>query len=235
MRKCSVAENVAIATKLKYLDILGNIVTKYDVSKDFDRLRREDFEELIHKIDSIEKITVSTKQKYKAVIKKFGRWLAFKDKAFSVKSYPETVDFINTKIKSKDAPKIRASDILSEEEVDRLIEIAVTPMQKAFFSLIYELGSRIGEIGNLKIRDLTKNDYGYLVDLGRKKGTDLFFSPIGSGTALVGILLNRLHGGGQFVPEVGVVMLDGASDAPTVGLDGILGPSRLPVGLGQPA
>lgn len=170
-RKCSIIENLAIPTKLKYFDVLGNIVTKYGVKKDFDKLKREDFEELIYRIEANKEITINTKQKYKAIIKKFGKWLKYKDKAFSTKTYPKIIEFINTNIKKKDQHTIKASDILTEEEVDKLLEVANTPMQKCFVSLIYELGSRIGEIGNLDIQKLTKNEYGYLIDLHGKTGT----------------------------------------------------------------
>ena len=65
---------------------------------------------------------------------------------------------------------VMASDILNEEEVEKLIKSAEHPRDKAFISMLYELGARIGEIGNLRIKDITRDEYSYLVDLNGKTG-----------------------------------------------------------------
>jgi integrase/recombinase XerD len=44
------------------------------------------------------------------------------------------------------------------------------PRDRAFISLLYELGARISEIGNLCIKDLTRDEYGYIIDLSGKTG-----------------------------------------------------------------
>ena len=66
--------------------------------------------------------------------------------------------------------KVMASDILTEEEIDNLIKSSEHPRDKAFISMLYELGARIGEIGNLKIKDITRDEYSYLIDLNGKTG-----------------------------------------------------------------
>jgi site-specific recombinase XerD len=135
--------NKELILKLKYYDILMNISLNY-TRKNFDKLTKEDYEKIVAKLEHREDITVSTKQKYKVIMKKFGRWLAYGDKIFmdGLKKYPEGVSWINTTIKSKNMPRIRASDILTEEEVDRLIEATEHPKNKAFLSILYETGSR---------------------------------------------------------------------------------------------
>ena len=48
------------------------------------------------------------------------------------------------------------------------MDVAEHPRDKAFVSMLYELGARIGEIGALSIKDMTRDRYGYLIDLEGK-------------------------------------------------------------------
>tara|TARA_Y100000034_G_scaffold19552_1_gene22089 strand:+ start:3357 stop:4589 length:1233 start_codon:yes stop_codon:yes gene_type:complete len=170
-RACFLRQKLELPTRIKYLDVLGQLA-KYYVKKDFDKLTKKDFENIIFKLESKKEWTPTTKQKFKAIIKKFGRWIKWKDKAFLERKneYPETVSWINTNIKRKEMKKVMASDVLTEKEAYKLIENTEHPRDKAFISMLYELGARIGEIGNLKIKDITRDKHSYLVDLNGKTG-----------------------------------------------------------------
>lgn len=170
-RDCKLKGSIEIPTLIKYYDVLSTVATKY-TKKDFDLLTKNDFEKVIEQINAREDITVSTKQKYWTILKKFGAWLAFGDKIFNGnahREYPETVSWINTTIKNKNLPKVKASDILTEDEVDRLIKAGANTRDKAFLSILYESGSRISELGNIKIQQITEVEHGYLVDLASGK------------------------------------------------------------------
>lgn len=163
-------EQSALPTRYKYIDVLSNTVRRY-TNKDLDQLTKEDYKDIITKIEENKDIKPATKQKYKAILKKFGRWIIYKDEAFTQKNVnPETVAWIPTTIKKNDKTKINASDLLTESEIERLIEVAEHPRDKAFISMLYELGARIGEVGNLRIKDLTEDCGGYLVELNGKTG-----------------------------------------------------------------
>ena len=41
---------------------------------------------------------------------------------------------------------------------------------RAFVSMLYELGARIGEVGSLRIKELARDKHGYIVDLEGKTG-----------------------------------------------------------------
>jgi len=73
-------------------------------------------------------------------------------------------------MKKKDQPRVQASDILTEKEIKKLIDAAEHPRDKAFVSMLYELGARIGEIGSLQIKDVTRDRYSYIVDINGKTG-----------------------------------------------------------------
>jgi site-specific recombinase XerD len=171
-RDCKLKEHLETPTLVKYFDVLRTIAIKY-TKKDFNKLEKKDYESIVEQVEKRDDITVSTKQKYRAIIKKFGRWLAYGDKIFNGMQrgiYPETILWINTSIKNKDRPKIKASDILTEEEVEKIINSAEHPRDRALLSILYETGCRIGELGNLQIKDIKEVQHGYLLDISGKTG-----------------------------------------------------------------
>lgn len=145
------------------------IIARDYTSCDFDKMDKKAIEEIVLKIDSREDYSVWTKQSYRAIIKKFFKWL-HQGESYTIHEYPKLVSWIRTNVKKKNKPKVQASDLLTEEEVKRLIDAAEHPRDKAFVSMLYELGARIGEIGGLRIKDITKDKYSYIIDLSGKTG-----------------------------------------------------------------
>lgn len=178
---CATIEKTEVSTRCKYFHSLSYIAKEY-LKKNFDELTREDFKGMVKELD--DKKSIGNAQKYRSVLKKFGRWLAHGDEALTTKTkeYPNTVSFINTNIKKKDKTKLKASDILTEEEVKKLFISAEHPRDKCFIYLLYELGARISEIGNLTLEDCHKDKYGYKIDLdgktGRRTSRIVFSTPI---------------------------------------------------------
>ncbi len=166
---CKIKEKLSIARRLRLVSLLQQLARDY-FKKDFDKVTKKDVERVIKKVDDSEKFTVWTRQVYWVIIKKFFSWLEYGDKYTKLKQYPEKVAWINTHIKSKDIPKIRAADILTEEEVKKLIKATDNPRDRAFISLLYELGARISEIGNLTVGSIHRGDHGYIVDVNGKTG-----------------------------------------------------------------
>jgi integrase/recombinase XerD len=73
--------------------------------------------------------------------------------------------------KSEDrATKIR-SKVLSREEIERLIREAPDLQDRLLVELLYESGARLGEIYNLKIKDVGFDEYGAIIWLSGKSGT----------------------------------------------------------------
>ena len=169
-RDSTLKDKMALPTIIKYYDILITVASEY-TNKDFDKLTKEDFEKIIEQINNRDDILIATKQKYWCILKKFASWLAYGDKIFNgmKRNYPETISWLNTSIKSKDLPKIKAGDIITEEEIDKLIESTDNVRDKAFLSMLYETGSRISELGNIKIKDVSEHPHGYLIDLASGK------------------------------------------------------------------
>lgn len=137
---------------------------------DFDEMDKPAVEEMVIKLDNTKRYSIWTKQSYRSVIKKFFKWLKQGDDYAKTHGYPAIVSWINTNVKKKDKPRVKAADLLTEEEIQALINCAQHPRDKAFLSMLYELGARIGEIGGILIKDVTRDKYGYIVDLSGKTG-----------------------------------------------------------------
>ena len=107
---------------------------------------------------------------YRVAIKKFYTWLAYGDRMAEMDEAPTIVKWIKVRVKKKDQPRIQARDILTEEEAFKLIAVADHPRDRAFISMIYELGARVGEMGGLNVGDVTRDRYSFIVDLNGKTG-----------------------------------------------------------------
>ena len=168
-RNCFLKEAISKPRRIKLMNTLTILTRDYEQC-DLDKMDRKRIEEVVLTIDSREDISPWTKQSYRAIIKKFFKWLHQGEDYKSTREYPRIVSWINTNIKKKDKPKVQASDLLTEDEVQKLINVAEHPRNRAFISMIYELGARIGEIGGLRIKDVSRDEYSYIVDLSGKTG-----------------------------------------------------------------
>jgi len=168
-RTCFLKEGLSKPRLIRLMQILSIMARKYAHS-DFDKMDRRMVEEMVLRIENQEDYSIWTKQGYKSAIKKFFKWLCQGDEYDKTHQYPAIVSWINTNVKKKDKPRVQASDLLTEQEVRKMIDAAQHPRDKAFISMLYELGARIGEIGGLRIKDVTKDEYGYIIDLSGKTG-----------------------------------------------------------------
>lgn len=167
-RVCSL-EGLTTPRRIKIMETLKNLAAKY-VMKDFDMVTKDEIKNAVLKLDDKKDYSPWTKQSYKAIMKKFYKWLVFGDNYKDRVDYPEVISWLRVNIKQKDKPRVQASDILSEGEIKRLIQVAEHPRDKAFISMLYELGARIGEIGSLRIKDITRDKYSFIIDLTGKTG-----------------------------------------------------------------
>ncbi|MBD3181468.1 tyrosine-type recombinase/integrase [Candidatus Poribacteria bacterium] len=162
-------EALSKSRRIKIITILLILARDY-LKKDFNKATKDDLKNVVMKIDSREDCSPWTKHSYKIILKKFYKWQVFGDEYRNKMEYPKIISWMRCTLKKKDQPKIKASDILTEVEINKLIDSSEHLRDKAFISMLYELGARIGEIGGLSIKEVTKDKYGYLVDLEGKTG-----------------------------------------------------------------
>ena len=131
-------------------------------NKPFDKATREDIEKLVIKIIQKEDWAEWTKYDYKIAIKKFYRWLNGGEECSPVARW------IPTKI-SKSNHKL-PEDLLTEEEVKKMIEFAPTIRDKAYVITLYETGCRNGEMLSLKIKSISFESQGTILRVHGKTG-----------------------------------------------------------------
>lgn len=134
------------------------------LGKDFDKATKDDIISLLSEIEK-QPLSVWTKHGYKVIIKRFYKWL------FQCEdTYPDIVRWIKANVKKKLQKLPNEGEMLSENEVQRLIDSALNLRDKAFVSLLWETGCRVGELATLRIRSLTFDEYGILLSVYGKTG-----------------------------------------------------------------
>jgi len=115
-----------------YIPNLGKICEL--LGKSFRDADEQDIRRIVSIIESNERYSPWTKRDYKLTLRKFFTWRR------GTKEYPSEVAWlrVQTKIKCSKTHE----DMLTEEEVKRLIAYARTIQERAFISVLYESGCR---------------------------------------------------------------------------------------------
>lgn len=152
-----VAEDLSLGRILSYLEMIRKMAAI--LNKDFDTAGKEDIEKLLRIL--IERgYADSTKRDFKITIKKFYKWMR------ETEGYPDEVRWIKTTIKNKPLPDCT----LTEDDVQKLVEAAEYPRDKALTYVLYESGCRIGEILTLRLKDIRFDIYGAEIFVNGKTG-----------------------------------------------------------------
>jgi len=132
------------------------------LKKDFDKCKKEDIEKLFIAFEERD-YTEWTKYGYRVLIRKFFTWLK------GTEERPPEVKWI--KLRQKNGNHKLPEELLTEEEIKKLIECAERSRDKAFISLLYESGCRISEILTLRIKNLEFDEYGARITVFGKTGS----------------------------------------------------------------
>ncbi|MFB6075748.1 MAG: tyrosine-type recombinase/integrase [Candidatus Aenigmatarchaeota archaeon] len=156
------AEGLSKSRVLFYLNRLYKSAEYIDC--DFEKADKQNIKSLVTKIEKKDDYSPKTKNDYKVSIKKFYRWLENEDDD----EYPDKVKWINTTLKKK-SQKL-PEEILTQDDIRKLIQEAGTPRDKAIISVLYESGTRIGELLSLKIKHVTFDKHGAKLIVKGKTG-----------------------------------------------------------------
>lgn len=128
------------------------------LNKKFRIAKRNDIEKLMIKIEQTD-YTEHTKHDIKVVVKQFWRWLKNNDN-------PIETEWIKSSIREN---KVKLpSELLTLDEINKMLSYAKNPRDRAFIWVLYQSGYRIGEILNLKIKDIVFDEYSAIItNLGK--------------------------------------------------------------------
>lgn len=148
-------EGLTIMTRLNEVHKLCALARA--VSKPFESMVREDVEGFIYSLNA----APATTDHYKIVIRKFFKWL------YRADTYPDAVKWI--KLRNKKKRKL-PDDILTLQEVRRLIDAADNLRDRAIISVMYDGALRLDELVTLKQKDVTFDQYGARIMINGKTG-----------------------------------------------------------------
>lgn len=157
-----VLENMSAARTCRVVEVLRMLALI--LQRDFDSATKEDITRMVRVIHERD-YSPWTRYTYKVILKRFHKWLKGNNE-----EYPPEVKWIKARVTATEARLPGDGDLLTEEEVDRMIGAADHPRDKAFLAVLYESGARIGEIGSLQIKDIRVDQHGMVLHLTGKTG-----------------------------------------------------------------
>jgi integrase/ribosomal protein L40E len=135
-------------------------------NKDLDTATKEDIEKIVATINAKESLSPVTKHDCKVIIKRFYKWLKGNNE-----EYPPEVKWIKSKIKRHEKKLVGNGELITPEDVDKLMQASECTRDKALISLLYESGCRIGEIGSMRIGSVSFDKYGTVITVSGKTGS----------------------------------------------------------------
>lgn len=157
--------------RVRLIRVLGVLLLYARIlQKDFNTLTKADVESLVSKLLArTPPYSPETLGTYKAILKSFITWVVQPDE-FPTKTPPPIVSWISCHVRAREKKRLERKDLLTPEDIEKLLQVCHNPRDKALISVLWETGCRIAEIGNLQLKHLTKNQHGYTLDVDGKTG-----------------------------------------------------------------
>ena len=132
-------------------------------SKDVLKITKEDMERSMATLER-SAYSAKTKQNVKITVRAFYKHMLGEDEYF-----PPLVRWIRTSITA--SKKYMPDDILTEQDIKKMLDVTGDPRDAALIAVLYDSGARVGELLNMKIKDIDlQNTPGHARLLG-KTGT----------------------------------------------------------------
>jgi len=160
-----------VCSRVRLIRVMGVLLLYARLlKKDFDQAARADVEDLVGQLVRRQPpYSPETLGTYKAILKNFLTWVVQPDR-FPTKEPPALVAWITTHVKSKDKRRLERTELLTPVDIQALVDTCHNPRDKALDAMLWETGCRIAELGNLQLRNLTKIEHGYSLDVNGKTG-----------------------------------------------------------------
>jgi integrase/ribosomal protein L40E len=161
-----------ICGKVRLIRVLGVLLLYARIlKKDFDQATKEDIERLVTSLLTRQPpYSPETIGTYKAMLKNFMTWVLARDRFPTKKDVPPEVSWITSHVKSRDKKRLDRRDLLTPEDIEKLLAIIHNPRDKALVSILWETGCRIAEVGNLQLKHVMKAQHGFQLAVSGKTG-----------------------------------------------------------------
>jgi site-specific recombinase XerD len=152
-----IANDIKVRTRINYMQALKSFFSVIDV-KDVKKVTRPEIERWVRVIKK--KYNHNSANLYRVTVKKFFQWVYGMDEG-----YPNVVRWIKSK-RDKSIP----NEILSTEEILKLVNAAKNDRDRALVHVLYESAARVSEVLGLKIKDVALDDFGASIKVRGKTG-----------------------------------------------------------------
>jgi integrase/recombinase XerD len=157
-----ISEGIGFAKIERYLGDMAKFSRM--LNKSFSDSDKGDIRRVIANLEQ-EELSAETKKCFKVMVRKLYRFIrGFEEKG----EYPPEVKWISISI-PKNHKKL-PEELLTEEEILKMIQRCNCPRDKALLSTLAESGCRISEIGNMKIKNISFEEYGARLTVNGKTG-----------------------------------------------------------------
>jgi site-specific recombinase XerD len=155
-------QNISMIRRDRQLGIMFNIVRERGLD-----LKNATVDELKDVVDWIHTnySSAETIQTMKLTIRKIYQFI---DELTEQGASPKRLKWMKTTIKKSKG--ISPEDLLTLEEIGSMLKFASSRRDKALIFVLYESGGRIGEIGGLRIKDISFDDNGARIKVSGKTG-----------------------------------------------------------------
>jgi len=154
------SNGLSIGRVVKYIYYLLKL--SHWLGMDFEKAKREDIKRLVTEVEKCSYVDFSKKE-LKTCVKKLYKWLRDSE------DYPPEVRWIKPGNKKLSRIKL-PEELLTEDDVVRLINATQNVRNKAFVSMLYETGCRIGEILFIRLKHISFDQYGAQILVDGKTG-----------------------------------------------------------------
>jgi integrase len=103
-------------------------------------------------------LSLGTLNLRKVILKAFMKWLR------GAEEYPPEVKWLRAS-RDKNAETMPVEQILTDDDLRRMIQVQDSPQGKAIIATLYDSGTRASEFVSLRLRDVTFDEYGAVLTL----------------------------------------------------------------------
>ena len=151
-----IKENLPPIRRINYIQRLRKVAEW--IPDNFLNPRKEDIEEVLGNLAS-DDYTDWTRHTYITMLKKFYRW--------KLEEVPKYISEMTARVRENGkAPE----DLITKNEATALINNSKNARDRALIATLYDSGCRIGELLNMRIKDLSFDEFGALLKVTGKTG-----------------------------------------------------------------
>lgn len=138
------------------------------LGKDVEAVTREDIERVVTTL--MQRLAPTSMAMYKSLLKRFVCFVLCPESFPRVTNPPAPVAWIRTTIRRADQHRLQRNDLLTPTDIQAVLATCRNPRDKALVAVLWETGGRIGEVGNLQLKHVTRVQHGFSLDFTGKTG-----------------------------------------------------------------